>query len=181
MPLTTLDATPALIVVDLQKGIAPYADPSVIANNVALLAAFRAQGWPIALVNVAAGAPGRTEENPAGGAHEIPAEAVELIPELGATEDDITVTKRTWGAFFGTDLHEQLQAKGVTQVFVTGVATSIGCESTARQAHEHGYHVVTVPDAMGDLKPESHDAAIATVFPRLGQIATTAELLETIG
>jgi nicotinamidase-related amidase len=181
MPLTTVEATPALIVVDLQAGIAPYADPSVIANNLSLLEAFRAQGHPVALVNVVAGAPGRTDQNPEGGAHEIPAEATVLIPELGAGDADIQVSKRTWGAFSGTDLHEQLQARGVTQVVITGVATSIGCESTARQAHELGYHVVLVADAMGDLTPEGHEAALATVFPRLGQVTTTAEVIAKLG
>lgn len=181
MPLTTIDPAPALIVVDLQKGIAPYAAAEVIENNVKLVDAFRAKGHQVVLVNVNAGAPGRTEQNPEGGASQVPAEAAELLPELGATDGDILVTKRTWGAFQYTDLHERLQAKGVTQVFVTGVATSIGSESTARQAYEHGYHVVTIPDAMGDLTPEGHEAAVTTVFPRLGQVATTAEVLEKLG
>lgn len=180
MPLTTVDPTPALIVVDLQKAIAPYAPAEVVARNAELTKAFRAKGHPVVLVNVAAGAPGRTDQNPDGGSQEMPAEAIELIPELGATDDDILVTKRTWGAFFGTDLHEQLQKRGVTQVFVTGVATSIGSESTARQAHEHGYHVVLVPDAMADIDPANHDHAVAKIFPRLGQVASTAEVVAAL-
>lgn len=180
MPLTTVDPTPALIVVDLQAGIAPHADPSVIANNVTLLDAFRAHGHTVVLVNVAGGAPGRTELNPAGGASAIPEEATALISELGVTGNDILVTKTTWGAFGSTDLHQQLQSAGVTQVFVTGVATSIGVESTAREAHSLGYHVVTVPDAMGDLAPEPHEAAISLVFPRLSQVASTAEVVEAL-
>jgi nicotinamidase-related amidase len=181
MPLTTVDPRPALIVVDLQAGIAPHASPSVIENNAALTAAFRKHSHTVVLVNVAGGAPGRTERNPAGGASQIPAEATVLIPELGATEDDITVTKRTWGAFASTDLHAQLQARGITQVFVTGVATSIGAESTAREAHALGYHVVVVPDAMSDVAPEAHDAAVSLVFPRLGEVATTTAVIEALG
>lgn len=180
MPLTTVDPIPALIVVDLQAGIAPYAAPEVIARNARLVEAFRAKGHTVALVNVVAGAPGRTEQSPEGGAREIPAEATALIDELGATEGDILVTKRTWGAFHGTDLHEQLQRRGVTQVFVTGVATSIGVESTARAAFEHGYHVVTVPDAMGDLSPEGHEASVSITFPRMSQVATTADVLAAL-
>jgi len=180
MPLSTVDPTPALIVVDLQKGIAPHAPAEVIANNVTLVDAFRAQGHPVVLVNVAGGAPGRTDQNPDGGARDIPAEATELLPELGAADGDILVTKRTWGAFHGTDLHEQLQQRGVTQVFVTGVATSIGSESTARQAHEHGYHVVLVADAMADIDPANHDHAVAKIFPRLGQVASTAEVIAAL-
>lgn len=180
MPLTTVDATPALIVVDLQKGIAPYAPAEVIANNATLADAFRGKDHPVVLVNVAAGAPGRTDQNPEGGGHDIPAEATELVPELGATGADILVTKRTWGAFHGTDLHEQLQKRGVTQVFVTGVATSIGAETTARAAYEHGYHVVLVEDAMADLDPAHHAHAVTAVFPRLGQVASTAEVVAAL-
>jgi len=180
MPLTTVDAKPALIVIDLQAGIAPHAAAEVIENNTALTTAFRAAGHTVVLVNVVAGAPGRTEQNPAGGAGEIPAEATVLIEALNATGSDIKVSKSTWGAFASTDLHAQLQAAGVTQVFVTGVATSIGAESTAREAHALGYHVVTVPDAMGDLAPEAHEAAVSLVFPRLSQVASTAEVVAAL-
>jgi nicotinamidase-related amidase len=181
MPLSAIDAKPALIVIDLQAGIAPHAAESVIENNTALAGAFRAAGHTVVLVNVVAGAPGRTEQNPAGGASEIPAEATVLIDALDAADTDITVSKRTWGAFASTDLHAQLQERGVTQVFVTGVATSIGAESTAREAHALGYNVVVVPDAMGDLSTEAHDAAVSLVFPRLAEIATTAEVVAALG
>ena len=180
MALSTIDATPALVVIDLQAGIAPYAAPEVIENNTALTAAFRAAGHAVVLVNVVGGAPGRTEQNPAGGGSQMPAEATVLIDALNAVDTDITVSKRTWGAFASTDLHAQLSARGVTQVFVTGVATSIGAESTAREAHALGYHVVTIPDAMGDLSPEAHDAAVLLVFPRLSEVATTAEVLAAL-
>lgn len=178
MPLTTIDPTPALVVVDLQAGIAPHASAEVIANNVALVEAFRAQGHPVVLVNVTAGAPGRTDQRPEGGASQIPAEAAALLPELG--RGDIEVSKQSWGAFATTDLHEQLQARGVTQVFVTGVATSIGSESTAREAFARGYHVVLVHDAMADLDPVNHEHAVTRVFPRMGQVAATAEVLEQL-
>jgi len=180
MSLTTVDAKPALIVIDLQAAIAPHAAPSVIGNNVELTNAFRAKGHTVVLVNVDAGAPGRTEENPEGGAMQLPAKAAELIPELGRADDDILVTKKTWGAFSNPKLHEELQKRGVTQVFVTGVATSIGCESTARQAHELGYHVVVIPDAMGDLTERGHNDAVEVIFPRLGQVSSTAEVLAAI-
>jgi len=181
MPLTTVDPKPALIVIDLQAAIAPHAAASVIENNTALTDAFRKAGHAVVLVNVTAGAPGRTEQNPEGGASQIPAEATVLIDELNAAGGDILVSKTTWGAFGSTDLHDQLQARGITQVFVTGVATSIGAESTAREAHSLGYHVVAVPDAMGDLTTEAHDAAVSLVFPKLGQIATTAEVVAALG
>jgi nicotinamidase-related amidase len=100
--------------------------------------------------------------------------------ELDAQPDDLRVTKQTWGAFHGTDLDAQLQAHGVTQVVVTGVATSAGVESTARAAHEHGYNVVLATDAMTDLSAEAHDNSVERIFPRLGETATTAEILDRL-
>ncbi len=131
------------------------------------------------LVNVTGGAPGRTEAaRPAG---ERPADWAELVPELDAQPDDLLITKRTWGAFTGTDLDARLRARGVTQVVLTGIATSVGVESTARSAHEHGYHVALVTDAMSDRDAQLHDHSVQRIFPRLGETATTDELLALLG
>ena len=87
------------------------------------------------------------------------------------------VTKRNWGAFHGTDLDVQLRRRGVTQIVLGGIATSMGVESTARTAHEHGYHVTLATDAMSDMSPEAHENSVTRVFPRLGGTGTTEEIL----
>jgi nicotinamidase-related amidase len=92
----------------------------------------------------------------------------------------LPVAKQRWGAFTGTSLDASLRERGVTQVVVTGVATSIGVESTARSASELGYHVVVVTDATTDLDPDTHHNSVTRIFPRLGETATTADVLETI-
>jgi len=65
MPLTTIDPTPALIVVDLQKGILTLSGEQsldgVVERAAALAAGFRSHHLPVALVTVAGDAPGRTE------------------------------------------------------------------------------------------------------------------------
>ncbi|MEO8748078.1 MAG: isochorismatase family protein [Rhodanobacter sp.] len=67
MAITRLDPNTALVVVDLEKGIVahPTAHPirQVIDCARRLAAAFRQHGLPVVLVNVAGGAPGRTEQN----------------------------------------------------------------------------------------------------------------------
>ena len=78
---------------------------------------------------------------------ELPSDRADLIPELNRQPGDHAVTKRTWGAFTGTDLDEYLKKLGVTQVVIAGVATSLGVESTARQAHELGFNVTLAVDA----------------------------------
>src|SRR5204863_3770796 len=98
-----------------------------------------------------------------------------VVAELAGHPGDITVTKRNWGAFHGTDLDVQLRRRGITQIVLTGVATSIGVESTARAAYEHGYNVTLATDAMTDLAAESHEHSLTRIFPRLGESGTTAE------
>jgi nicotinamidase-related amidase len=182
MPLTTLDPNTALIVVDLQKGIitSPFIHPitAVIEQNRALLLAFRQRDLPVVLVNVAGGAPGRTEQPrryPT-----LPEGFSDLIPELDRQSSDIVVTKRTWGAFASTDLEAQLKSRGVTQVVVTGVATGTGVESTARQAYELGFNVTLALDAMTDSRPEAHENSITHVFPRLGETGLTQDILNLL-
>ncbi|HUJ01367.1 MAG TPA: isochorismatase family cysteine hydrolase, partial [Usitatibacter sp.] len=124
MPITTLDPRTALIVIDLQRGIVSrqLARPAaeVVRNARALADAFRAHALPVVLVNVSATAPGRTEQSkPA----TFPPEFTPLVPELGPQAGDLTVTKRTWGAFMHTGLLGQLQERGVTGVVVCGIAT----------------------------------------------------------
>ncbi|OCJ11614.1 hydrolase [Rhizobium sp. AC27/96] len=183
MALTTLDPKTALIVVDLQQGIigSPFAHPigPVVTHAVALIEAFRARHLPVVLVNVAGGAPGRTEQPPRHvGA--LPAGFTDFISELGQQPEDMIVTKRSWGAFATTDLEKRLRALDVTQVVIVGVATGTGVEATARQAYEHGFNVTLAIDAMTDGRAEAHDYSIKTVFPRLGETATTQDIINLL-
>jgi nicotinamidase-related amidase len=179
MAMTPLDKKAALVIIDLQKGIVSYptAHPigDVVKHAAELAAAFRRHDLPVVLVNVAGGAPGRTQSPPRTG--ELPADWTELIPELDRQPQDHVVTKKTWGAFTGTNLNDHLKRLGVTQIVLAGVATSIGVESTARQAHELGFHVALAVDAMTDLDLDAHDRSVTRIFPRLGENATTHEIL----
>ncbi len=116
-----------------------------------------AHGLPVVLVRVTAAAdgadavPGRTEAPRR--RRSLPEGWDVIVDDLAGHPGDIIVTKRNWGAFYGTDLDLQLRRRGVTQIVLAGIATSIGVESTARAAHEHGYHVTLATDAMTDLDP----------------------------
>jgi nicotinamidase-related amidase len=182
MPLTQLDTTAALIVIDLQKGIVgmPTVHPTgeIVARSAQLARAFRERGLPVVLVNVTAAAPGRTD---AGRFHlSLPPDFAELVPELEQHPDDYVVSKQRVGAFIGTSLDEILRQRGVTQVFLTGVATSAGVEATARSAHDYGYNVVLVVDAMTDRNAEAHSYSVEKTFPRIGETETTENLLKLL-
>jgi nicotinamidase-related amidase len=182
MPVTKLDTTAALVVIDLQKGIVglPTVHPAsdIIGRTAQLARAFRERGLPVVLVNVTGRAPGRTDAGAP--KFSFPADWSELVPELQQHPDDHLVSKQRWGAFIGTSLDDYLRQRDVTQVFVTGVATSAGVESTARSAYDYGYHVVLVVDAMTDRSEEAHRHSVEKIFPRLGESDTTDEVLKLL-
>jgi nicotinamidase-related amidase len=189
MTLSTLDPKVALVVIDLQGGTVatpkvPIPVDEVVTRAVDLADAFRAHGLPVVLVRVTAAAdgadatPGRIGA-PRRSGGPLPEGFDVLLDEL-RSDDDIIVTKRTWGAFYGTDLDLHLRRRGVTQVVLAGIATSIGVESTARAAHEHGYHVTLATDAMTDINEETHRNSIERIFPMLGESGTTAEIIELL-
>jgi nicotinamidase-related amidase len=183
MSITTIDPKTALIVVDLQKAVAmlPTVVPPLsetVASAVMLVEAFRCHDLPIVFVNVAGGAPGRNDQQHP--ALSLPDEMMELLPELSRQPHDHLVTKRTWGAFTGTDLEAHLRARGVTQVVLAGVSTSIGVESTARQAHELGFNVTLAIDAMSDVAAEAHENSLSRTFPRLGETGTTQAICKVL-
>lgn len=182
MPLTQLDEVAALVVIDLQKGIVslPCAHPmdEIVERSAQLARAFRARGLPVVLVNVSAGAPGRTDTKRTRVALQPGWD--ELIPELEQQPDDIVVTKQRPGAFIGTSLDEVLRQRGVTQIFLTGVATSSGVQSTAWSGFDYGYNMVFVTDAMTDRDPDAHEHCIAKTFLRLGETTTTEAALRLL-
>lgn len=180
MPFTKLDPNTALIVIDLQKGIVSgnFIHPiaKIVDQTQTLLDVFRAKDLPVVLVNVTGRPQGRTEQGPRSNLS-FPAGWSDLLPELDQQPSDIVVTKRSWGAFATTDLDQELKARGVTQVVVTGVVTSVGVEATARQAYEQGFNVTLPLDAMTDIREAAHEYSIENVFPRLGETGSTQEII----
>jgi len=182
MALTTLDSSPALVVIDLQKGIVglPAVHPvaEIIGRAARLAGAFRERGLPVVLVNVTGMPPGRTDAGRP--KYSFPPDWTELVPELEQCADDHIVSKQRWGAFHGTSLDDYLRRRGATQVVLTGVATSAGVESTARSAHDLGYNVTLVVDAMTDRDADAHRHSMEKIFPRLGETATTDEVVKAL-
>ena len=107
----------------------------------------------------------------------LPPDWSELVPELEQSPSDVIVLKRQWGAFYGTQLDLQLRRRGVKTIVIGGIATNFGVESTARDAWERNYQLVFAEDAMSGISAEAHQFAIATIFPRLGIVRSTDEIL----
>ncbi len=181
----------ALVVIDLQKGIAyagrpvePYSSEVVVRNAAKLADAFRANGMPVFLVHVAASPADRLNvisDDPGWRATAPrPADASDFVPEVGPREGDLTITKKQWGAFYGTDLELQLRRRGMKTIVLCGVSTNYGVESTARFAYEFGFQQVFAEDAMTSGSLEMHRAAVDFVFKRIGRVRKTDEILEAL-
>ena len=179
MALTTLDDVTALVIVDLQKGIVavPSVHPmaEIVARSSALAAAFRRHGLPVVLVNANGSAPGRTEQPSR--LTQRPDGWTDLLPELEQQPNDIIVTKQRRSAFTGTGLETALKARGVAQLVIAGVATSVGVESTARHAHDLDFNVTLATDAMTDVNADAHHNSVARIFPRLGETGMTNDII----
>jgi nicotinamidase-related amidase len=180
-------ATTALVLIDLQKGIVglptqPYSGAAVLDKGQEMARRFRAAKAPVVLVNVAFSTDfadalktpvDQPPQLPPGG---LPEGWTELADGL-AEPSDIKITKRQWGAFYGTDLDLQLRRRGVTTVVIGGISTNIGVESTARAAHEHGYAVVLAEDATSARSSAQHSFAFEHIFPKLGRVAKANDIV----
>lgn len=90
----------------------------------------------------------------------------QIHPLLAPVGDEPVLGKTTLGAFATTDLHELLQASGVSRLIIAGVATSGTVLSTTRWAYDIGYEVTVCADACADPDPQAHAALLdKTVFP----------------
>ena len=180
-------ATTALVLIDLQYGIvgmtvAPTPSAEVVSRCAQLARAFRAAKSTVVLVNVGNLADGRDALQPladamppAGGAR--PANFATIVDELGAESSDIRITKRQWGAFYGTEFDLQLRRRGIKTIVLAGISTNVGVESTARDAFERGYEQVFVADAMASPSAEAHANTLKFTFPRIGRTRTMQEVL----
>jgi len=182
--ITALDEKTALILIDMQKGIVglPVAHPiaGVIENTVKLADAFRKAGRSVILVNVDPAKFKSSRKEPAPSHGSLPPDFVEIIPELNSTYSDILVTKSSWGVFDTTDLDAELKKIGVTGIVIAGVATSIGVEGSARTAAALGYNVTFASDAMTDMFADAHNHSFKYIFPRLGEVDTTDNILKFV-
>jgi nicotinamidase-related amidase len=201
MPISQIDEKAALIIFDQQNYnralsvdyVIPLQD--VIDRTVKLAEAFRRRDWLVVnvkvpnargvkLMNAGTQPGGRVERGyvrPAGRTEDwLGAGWHDFVPELQPHPEDLVIVKPFWDSFIGTTLDYDLHQHAVTQVFVTGLMTHVGVESTARSANNYGYNTVTVIDAMTDFDKDAYDNSVEKVFPRISERATTQEVLELI-
>ena len=185
--LTIDPKTTALVLIDLQKGIAsiqtaPLSSAEVIANSNKLIDAFHLQKAQVVIVRVAFNKDRsdalhpEVDEPMASNLNALPEDWSTIVPELRCDQNDLFITKHQWGAFYGTELDLQLRRKGIKTIVIGGIATNYGVESTARDGFELGYQMVFAVDAMASRAAADHEFAVTRIFPRMGLVRTTNEI-----
>ncbi|MEN5015226.1 hydrolase [Erwinia sp. Eh17-17] len=181
--------TTALVLIDLQEGIlpfgqAPHAAAEVVSRSATLAAAFRAVEAPVVLVRVGWSASfAEALKQPVDAAHAggaLPDNWWDYPQALNVQDSDLHVTKRQWGAFYGTDLELQLRRRGIDTIVLGGIATNIGVESTARNAWELGFNLVIAEDICSTASAEQHQASMAWIFPRIARVRQTDEVIAAL-
>ena len=184
---------PALIVIDMSVG---FTDPSsplhcdleeVVESIERLLTATRAARLPVVYTTVAYDE--AAKERAAVFIDKVPAlltlEAgspwVEIDPRLAPQAGEAVLTKLFASAFYGTPLASLLAAQQVDGVIVTGASTSGCVRATAVDALQHGYRVVVPREAVGDRKPDAHEANLYDVDAKYGDVVSVQEALDHLG
>ena len=185
MPELEIDpATTALVVIDLQNAIvarpvAPHTATDVVQRSATLASALRDRGGTVIYLRVPIGetlSPIADKPRPKP-TTPLPPEASEIVAGAGFQPADVLITKRQWGAFYGTDLDLQLRRRSIRTLIMTGIATNFGVESTARDAQERGYQLIFVEDAMSSLVADLHRFPIENIFPVMGRVRSAEEIL----
>lgn len=190
MSLSLDPKTTALVLIDLQEGILPFGKAprpaaEVVSTAARLASRFREVGAPVVLVRVGWSADfgdalGQPVDSPTSMPNGLPANWWTFPAELAVAEGDIQIIKRQWNAFYGTELDLQLRRRGISTVVLGGISTNIGVESTARAAYESGYALVLAEDAMSCAAPEHHEASLKFIFPRIGRVRSSAQVIEAL-
>jgi len=176
----------ALLVMDYQNGIIPMAPhpEELLVGAREVIDLMRSHGATIGYVRVGfadaseiGGAMGKRVGGIAALEHFHADHAnTQIHADLAPEDGDIVVRKVRVGPFGSTDLHEQLQARGIDTLVLGGISTSGVVLSTVRDAHDRDYRLIVLADLCADRDPEVHQVLIGKVFPGQAEVISAAEL-----
>lgn len=178
----------ALVLIDLQnfnttRELAPHPAERVVGNCVLLADEVRNRGGMVIFVRVLADqllALPADEPMKKPGTPAPPPEALYFSEDAQVQASDLVVTKRQWGAFYGTDLEQLLRRRHIKTIVLGGIATNYGVESTARAAFDQDFELVFAEDAMSSMKAEAHEFSCKNVFRTMGRVRSTRELIDVL-
>lgn len=185
----------ALLVVDMQNefllpGLPTFVEGAraIVPNLVKLVKAFRQCRRPVLYTAHAHFAPkadgGMTAwwwpEIAHGRSLRAGTRNVEVFGPLAPRPGEIVVTKQRYSAFYDTNLELALRGLGVRDLVITGVMTSVCCESTARDAFFRDFRVFFLADATACGHEEMHVGTLRNLAYAFAYVTTTATILRRL-
>jgi ureidoacrylate peracid hydrolase len=107
------------------------------------------------------------------------AEGFALYPRLEALPGDLRLKKSTYSAFTpdASEINAAFRKRGIESVLITGTATNVCCESTARDAMMHDYRVIMVSDGNASFTDEEHATTLNNFLMFFGDVLSTDEVV----
>ena len=104
----------------------------------------------------------------------------EIIDALKPKDTEIIVEKHRYSAFYNTDLEILLRGLGVTSLILTGIATNVCVESTARDAHSRDFEVMVITDCTASSDVQRHRASLLNMNEYFGKTLSLKKLLKNL-
>jgi ureidoacrylate peracid hydrolase len=110
------------------------------------------------------------------------AEGHQLWDGLDVQPQDAQMVKKRFSAFIqgSSDIERHLRARGLDTVLVTGTATQVCCESTARDAAMLNFKTLMIADACATDTDELHNASLNAFNLNFGDVQTVDEVLASM-
>jgi ureidoacrylate peracid hydrolase len=101
---------------------------------------------------------------------------------LDVQPEDLRVPKSRFGAFVAgaSQLHEILQQRGIDTLIITGTATQVCCESTARDAMMLNYKVFFVADGNATFTDQEHNATLSAMAHTFCDVRPTQSIVDLV-
>jgi nicotinamidase-related amidase len=183
---------PALLVLDMENEflvrsgqMKVWGGPAIIPNVLALVSAFRAKGYPVIYTRHVCLEPYKHKDTlrSMSGINDLAqflrdgSNGAKLCRQLRPTKKEFVITKYKYSAFYDTPLDTHLRVNQIRQVVISGVASNICCDSTARDAFYRGYKVYFPIDGNGGMDEPTHVATLRTMALSFGQLCQVKHVL----
>src|SRR5437773_10571968 len=103
----------------------------------------------------------------------------ELYEGISPLPSERMMIKHRYSAFINTDLNTVLKARGIQSVLVSGVATNVCVETTARDAYMYDYYVTMIDDCSAAYETKLHLGTLENIRRHFGLVASSNEIIET--
>jgi nicotinamidase-related amidase len=105
----------------------------------------------------------------------------QVVSELAPIDRELVIDKNASSAFNGTGIDQLLRNLNLQTLVVTGMATDMCVETTARDAADRGYNVIVVEDATATFFPDHHRAALSAMARVYTKVWNTDRVLDALG